>query len=676
MDLSANGAADPEAGTLSDGTDTATFAEIEAFILGSGDDTVTGSSAADTVDLGAGADTVDGGAGNDQIDLGSDGAGNPDGDEDVIVFSDGDGDDTVSNFDAPTANGDGTFNGIDTLDVSGLTSDGGTTPVHTGDVVVGNDGSGNAVLNFPGGETITLVGVAPADVSDRMALVAMGIPSDGIVSGTALGETINGSYAGDPDGDYVDNNDAILPGEVGNDDNILGGLGNDEIYGESGDDTIQLETNFGNDTIVGGETGETNGDRVIASSHTEDLNVTFTGDEEGGITGTSGSATFEEIEELHTGSGDDTIDATLDTVGTTILAGAGVDTITGGSGGDTIFGQDGNDIINGGAGNDQLDGGNDDDTINGGIGQDTLIGGAGADTLDGGADNDTIFGGVGNDTLTGGDGADQMFGGDDADTFFGGIGDTIVGGEGGSDNDTLDVTGAGPTRVYYDVGNPENGTIEFLDGTGAVTGTLTFSEIENVNFVPCFTAGTMITTARGEIAMQDLKVGDMVLTRDSGFQAIRWIGSTAVKAVENFAPIRFAKGALGNNEEMLISPQHRVLLSGWKAEMLFGEAEVLASARSLVNGRNITVVEGGEVEYFHMMFDRHEIVLSDKAWTESFHPGDVALDGMAEAARDEIFTLFPELKSDKSAYGSTARQVVKPHEVAALVDGSNALCQV
>ena len=88
------------------------------------------------------------------------------------------------------------------------------------------------------------------------------------------------------------------------------------------------------------------------------------------------------------------------------------------------------------------------------------------------------------------------------------------------------------------------------------------------------------------------------------------------------------------------------------------------------------MVEGGEVEYFHMMFDRHEIVLSDKAWTESFHPGDVALDGMAEAARDEIFTLFPELKSDKSAYGSTARQVVKPHEVAALVDGSNALCQV
>jgi hypothetical protein len=317
-------------------------------------------------------------------------------------------------------------------------------------------------------------------------------------------------------------------------------------------------------------------------------------------------------------------------------------------------------VIHTGAGNDTI-------ITNGAVNgsADTVFAGSGNDTVITGRGDDVVYGEAGDDTIEGGSGADRLDGGDGVDTI-----------SGGSGNDTLDVTGAGPTRVYYDVGNPENGTIEFLDGTGAVTGTLTFSEIENVNFVPCFTAGTMITTARGEIAMQDLKVGDMVLTRDSGFQAIRWIGSTAVKAVENFAPIRFAKGALGNNEEMLISPQHRVLLSGWKAEMLFGEAEVLASARSLVNGRNITVVEGGEVEYFHMMFDRHEIVLSDKAWTESFHPGDVALDGMAEAARDEIFTLFPELKSDKSAYGSTARQVVKPHEVAALVDGSNALCQV
>jgi len=101
-DLILNLSGTPEAGTLSDGADTASFVEIEEFVLGSGDDTVTGSTGADTVDLGAGSDTVNAGAGNDQIDLGGNGAGGTDGDDDVIVFADGDGDDTVTNFDAPT----------------------------------------------------------------------------------------------------------------------------------------------------------------------------------------------------------------------------------------------------------------------------------------------------------------------------------------------------------------------------------------------------------------------------------------------------------------------------------------------------------------------------------------------------------------------------------------------
>ncbi|WP_420861582.1 Hint domain-containing protein [Algirhabdus cladophorae] len=673
LDLTNFDANNPENGTLGNGSDELMFSQIESFTLGSGDDSATGSTGADTIDMGSGEDVVEGGEGDDQINLGDNGAGAPDGDNDTLVFSDGDGDDIVTNFDAPTDNGDGTFTGIDLLDVSGLTSDG-STPVHTGDVTVTDDGSGNAVLNFPGGESITLIGVAPAEVSDRMALLAIGIPSDGIVSGTAAGETINTSYAGDPDGDYVDNGDAILPGETGDDDiieagggddNILAGLGDDEIYGEAGDDTIQLDTNFGDDTIVGGETGETNGDRVIASSLTEDLTVTFDGNEQGTISGTSGDADFEEIEEIHTGSGDDTIDASLDGVGTTILAGAGIDDVTGGSGADTIFGQDGNDTIDGGAGDDALDGGNNDDILTGGAGEDTLIGGAGSDDLDGGTEDDTLFGGAGDDTLTGGAGSDNLYGGDDADTFYGGIGDTVVGGEGGTDNDVLDVTGAGSTRVIYDAGDPESGTIEFIDGTGAVIGTLDFSEIETVNSVPCFTAQSRIATPSGDVPIADLKVGDLVLTRDSGFKPIKWIGSTKVDAIGNRAPIEFAKGALGENNTLLVSPQHRVLLTGWKAEILFGSAEVLAPAVSLINGRTIKAKPGGTVSYYHMMFDRHEIVLSDKAWTESFHPGDVVMGSMADAARDEILELFPALSDGVKTYGDTARPVIKPREALA-----------
>ena len=102
----------PEDGTLTSGSDTATFVEIEDVHLGSGDDSVIGSNAADTVDLGEGEDTVDAGAGDDVIGLGQDLDGSPDGDADVVVFADNDGSDTILDFDAPIDNGDGTFTGI------------------------------------------------------------------------------------------------------------------------------------------------------------------------------------------------------------------------------------------------------------------------------------------------------------------------------------------------------------------------------------------------------------------------------------------------------------------------------------------------------------------------------------------------------------------------------------
>ena len=127
----------------------------------------------------------DGGAGNDIFDVGA-------GDDatDTMVLEDGDGDDTISGFEGPIDNGDGTFTGQDQIDTSGLTDADGN-PVLVSDVTVADDGDGNAVLNFPNGESITLVGVAPSDVTDHDALAAMGIPqSDYIVEGTAGNDVI------------------------------------------------------------------------------------------------------------------------------------------------------------------------------------------------------------------------------------------------------------------------------------------------------------------------------------------------------------------------------------------------------------------------------------------------------------------------------------------------------
>ena len=180
--------------------------------------------------------------------------------------------------------------------------------------------------------------------------------------------------------------------------------------------------------------------------------------------------------------------------------------------------------------------------------------------------------------------------------------------------------------------------------------------------IVCFARGTLIDTPAGPVAIETLKAGDPVRTLDHGTQEIRWIGSTTVPATGKLAPVVITKGALGNSRELLVSPQHRMLVSGWKAELLFGEPQVLAAATHLVNGDTIYRREGGEVEYFHMMFDTHEIVFAEGAPCESFHPGEMGLNALNTATREEIFTLFPELRTNPASYGPTTRTALKGFE--------------
>lgn len=197
---------------------------------------------------------------------------------------------------------------------------------------------------------------------------------------------------------------------------------------------------------------------------------------------------------------------------------------------------------------------------------------------------------------------------------------------------------------------------ELDDGTK-----LNIRHFENIKLI-CFTRDTRILTPRGEIAIQDLAAGDVVLTMDSGFQEIRWIGSTTVPGKGHLAPIRIKAGTLGNARDVVVSPQHRVLLKGGELEVLFGQNEALVAARHLVNGDTVVVEEGGEVEYFHMLFDQHEIVYSEGMPSESFHPGAAGLSGMARRTQREIIELFPALETDVAAYGASCRKSLKAHE--------------
>ncbi len=182
----------------------------------------------------------------------------------------------------------------------------------------------------------------------------------------------------------------------------------------------------------------------------------------------------------------------------------------------------------------------------------------------------------------------------------------------------------------------------------------------------CFTPGAMIETIRGPVAIEQIKQGDLVITHDNGPRPVRWIGKRTMLASQMHAPIRFAAGVLGNATSFTLSPQHRVLVRDYRAQLYFGEEEVLVPARFLVNGSTITQAAPGEVTYLHLLFDRHEIITADGVASESYHPGQYSLNELEGRAREELFSVFPELRCDPRTYGASARLSLKRHQSALL----------
>ena len=495
---------------------------------------------------------------------------------------------------------------------------------------------------------------------------------------------------------------------------LNGGDGDDMIYGEGGDDTIT--GGDGSDTVDGGD-----GDDVIDTSSTSGTPLPDRGfpsyeglpaipadadpdDDKDTVYGGAGDdviTTGDDDDIIYGEEGNDTIDGGLDD--DYIDGGDGDDTIVGGEGSDEIHGGDGDDTIYGGLdpiypdalnirddgsdgdpdpvtdnGMDVIYAGDGDDTVYGQDDDDTIYGGAGDDYLDGGIDEDHIEGGEGDDTIVGGQGADTLLGGDGRDTFLGvDDGDDIDGGSGGDDYDVLNMGTQDfviTSQTLDADGNSTSGTMDLLDDDGNVTGSITFHEIEKI--VPCFTPGTRIATPQGARLVEELEIGDKVLTRDNGIQEIRWVGrrdlsGAELARAEHLQPILIRKGSLGRNlpeRDMMVSPQHRVLISNDRASLYFEEREVLVAAKHLTWMNGIDQVEVGEIAYIHFMFDQHEVVLSDGAWTESFQPGDLTLDGMDSAQRMEILELFPELKTeDGLATYAAARRSLKRHEAVLLM---------
>ena len=138
---------------------------------------------------------------------------------------------------------------------------------------------------------------------------------------------------------------------------------------------------------------------------------------------------------------------------------------------------------------------------------------------------------------------------------------------------------------------------------------------------PCFTPGTRIRTPGGAVPIEALEIGDAVMTLDNGARPVLWIGRTTIEGRGKHAPIRFEKGAIGNERALLVSPQHKILISGWQAQLYCGAESVLVPAKHLVNGGSIRPEPRDEVIYMHLLLERHEILFSEGVPSESFFPG-------------------------------------------------------
>ncbi|MDE4172982.1 Hint domain-containing protein [Phaeobacter sp. PT47_59] len=183
--------------------------------------------------------------------------------------------------------------------------------------------------------------------------------------------------------------------------------------------------------------------------------------------------------------------------------------------------------------------------------------------------------------------------------------------------------------------------------------------VVNATSIPCFVAGTLIRTPGGDVPVESLQPGDLVLTRDEGPQPVRWAGSRLVAGQGELAPVRIAAGTFGAHRDLEVSPQHRVLVRGAAAELLFGEPEVLVAARDLINDSSVRRVPQAQVCYVHLMFDRHQVIYSEDLPSESFLPGPETPSLFERRVLDEICALFPELDPETgTGYGPAARRTL------------------
>lgn len=178
----------------------------------------------------------------------------------------------------------------------------------------------------------------------------------------------------------------------------------------------------------------------------------------------------------------------------------------------------------------------------------------------------------------------------------------------------------------------------------------------------CLTAGTLIDTPLGPTPIEELEVDDLVRTLDSGDRPIRMIhkrrlAGPTLRSNRRLWPVCIQAGALGfglPSRPLWVSQQHRMLYRHIRVPLMFGEEAVFVRAKSLAASFEEVYVDNAvaEVTYFHLVFDRHEVIFAEGAPTESFHPGPEGIAALDAAARTELYTIFPELRHSAQSHAA------------------------
>ena len=229
------------------------------------------------------------------------------------------------------------------------------------------------------------------------------------------------------------------------------------------------------------------------------------------------------------------------------------------------------------------------------------------------------------------------------------------------------------TTAYTLTAPVADGTTFTITGTSdRVTGT---SAPTYSSFV-CYAAGTLVQTDAGEVPIETLSVGDLVMTLDNGLQPIRWIGARSLSKAElqvnpHLQPIRIAAGAIAQNvpiRDLVVSPQHRIFVRSKIAQRMFDAPEVLVHAKHLLDLPGVEIAHDLQgVTYVHAMCDAHEIIVAEGAFAETLYTGPEAMKALTPEAVAEIAQVFGEVPyldrplARFTPKGRLSRQLVARH---------------